>query len=96
MDGQLAARQSEKTMKPRETRRPDHRLAPVIEALEAGMELAHPGFDPAGQQRRRRANFSRPFGRGALAVQRVPSRERLDRITKKNHQGIVAGSSSPM
>lgn len=80
-------------MKPRGKKHDDRIIGwhPVIEALEAGMELARVLIQRDSKDDRTRQLLS-TLRAQRIPVQRVP-RERLDRITKKNHQGIVAFSS---
>lgn len=73
---------------------PDDRIIgwhPVLEALEAGKELARVLLQRDAKDDRTRM-LVKTLRERRIPIQRVP-RERLDRITKKNHQGIVAFSS---
>ena len=91
--GQLAPGKSQETMRPRPKKQDDRIIGwhPVLEALEEGMELARVLIQRDSRDDRTRKLLSTLRAR-RIPVQRVP-RERLDRITKKNHQGIVAFSS---
>ncbi len=90
---QLATRKSEETMRPRPKKQDDRIIGwhPVLEALEEGLELARVLIQRDNRDDRNRQLMSTLRAR-RIPVQRVP-RERLDRITKKNHQGIIAFAS---
>lgn len=78
----------------RTPRRPDDRIIgwhPVQEALDAGKELARVLLQRDAKDDRTKL-LVKVLRERRIPIQRVP-RERLDRITKKNHQGIVAFSS---
>lgn len=64
---------------------------PILEALDAGKELARVLLQRDAKDDRTRMLVKKLRDR-RIPIQRVP-RERLDRITKKNHQGIIAFSS---
>ena len=91
--GKLAPGKSQETMRPRPKKQDDRIIGwhPVLEALEEGMELARVLIQRDSRDDRTRQLLSTLRAR-RIPVQRVP-RERLDRITKKNHQGIIAFSS---
>ena len=91
--GQLAPGKSEKTKRPRSKKQDDRIIGwhPIQEALEEGLELARVLIQRDSRDERTRQLLSRLRAR-QIPVQRVP-RERLDRITKKNHQGIIAFAS---
>ena len=80
-------------MRPRPKKQDDRIIGwhPVLEALEEGLELARVLIQRDNRDDRTRQLLSTLRAR-RIPVQRVP-RERLDRITKKNHQGIIAFSS---
>ena len=90
---ELAPRKSEKQMRPRPKKQDDRIIGwhPVQEALDEGLELARVLIQRDSKDDRTRRLLSMLRARH-IPIQRVP-RERLDRITKKNHQGIVAFSS---
>ena len=90
---QLAPGKSEEKMRPRPKKQDDRIIGwhPVLEALEEGLELARVLIQRDNRDDRTRQLLSMLRAR-RIPVQRVP-RERLDRITKKNHQGIIAFSS---
>jgi len=92
-DLQLAKGQNQKKMN-RKPRRQDDRIIgwhPIQEALDAGMELARVLLQRDAKDDRTRM-LVKVLRDRRIPIQRVP-RERLDRITKKNHQGIIAFSS---
>lgn len=64
---------------------------PVQEALDAGKEFARVLLQRDAKDERTKLLVKTLRDR-RIPIQRVP-RERLDRITKKNHQGIVAFAS---
>ena len=80
-------------MRPRPKKQDDRIIGwhPVLEALEEGLELARVLIQRDNRDDRNRQLMSTLRAR-RIPVQRVP-RERLDRITKKNHQGIIAFAS---
>ena len=90
---QLAPGKSEEKMRPRSKKQDDRIIGwhPVLEALEEGLELARVLIQRDNRDDRNRRLISTLRAR-RIPVQRVP-RERLDRITKKNHQGIIAFTS---
>ena len=76
------------------TKKTDDRIIgwhPVIEALDEGLDLARVLIQRDSKDDRTRRLLSMLRAR-RIPVQRVP-KDRLDRITKKNHQGIVAFAS---
>ncbi len=78
----------------RRPKRTDDRIIgwhPILEALDAGNELARVLLQRDAKDDRTRMLVKKRRDR-RIPIQRVP-RERLDRITKKNHQGIIAFSS---
>ena len=78
----------------RRPKRTDDRIIgwhPILEALDAGNELARVLLQRDAKDDRTRMLVKKLRDR-RIPIQRVP-RERLDRITKKNHQGIIAFSS---
>ena len=78
----------------RRSRQDDDRIIgwhPVQEALEAGKEFARVLLQRDAKDDRTKLLVQVLRDR-RIPIQRVP-RERLDRITKKNHQGIVAFAS---
>ena len=89
----LAARKSEKTMRTRHKKQDDRIIGwhPVLEALEEGLDMARVLIQRDSKDDRTRRLLSMLRAR-RIPIQRVP-KDRLDRITKKNHQGIVAFAS---
>lgn len=78
----------------RRPRKEDDRIIgwhPVQEALDAGKEFARVLLQRDAKDERTKLLVKTLRDR-RIPIQRVP-RERLDRITKKNHQGIVAFAS---
>ena len=78
----------------RRSRQDDDRIIgwhPVQEALDAGKELARVLLQRDAKDERTKLLVKILRDR-RIPIQRVP-RERLDRITKKNHQGILAFAS---
>ena len=78
----------------RRPRKEDDRIIgwhPVQEALDAGKEFARVLLQRYAKDERTKLLVKTLRDR-RIPIQRVP-RERLDRITKKNHQGIVAFAS---
>ena len=78
----------------RRPKRTDDRIIgwhPILEALDAGNELARVLLQRDAKDDRTRMLVKKLRDR-RIPIQRVP-RERLDHITKKNHQGIIAFSS---
>lgn len=78
----------------RKPKGPDERIIgwhPILEALDAGKDLARVLLQRDAKDDRTRM-LMKTLRERRIPVQRVP-RERLDRITKKNHQGIIAFSS---
>lgn len=80
-------------MNPRPKKNDDRIIGwhPVLEALEAGHELARVLIQRDSKDDRTRRLLSMLRARN-IPTQRVP-KDRLDRITKKNHQGIIAFAS---
>jgi 23S rRNA (guanosine2251-2'-O)-methyltransferase len=90
---QLEKGQNKKKMN-RKPRHADDRIIgwhPIIEALDAGKELARVLLQRDAKDDRTR-ELMKTLRERRIPIQRVP-REKLDRITKKNHQGIIAFSS---
>lgn len=90
---QLEEGQNQETMN-RKPKNQDDRIIgwhPVQEALDAGKELARVLLQRDAKDERTRI-LVKTLRERHIPIQRVP-RERLDRITKKNHQGIVAFAS---
>ncbi|MDA8695449.1 23S rRNA (guanosine(2251)-2'-O)-methyltransferase RlmB [Flavobacteriales bacterium] len=78
----------------RRSRQDDDRIIgwhPIQEALDAGKELARVLLQRDAKDERTK-QLVKTLRDRRIPVQRVP-RERLDRITKKNHQGILAFAS---
>lgn len=78
----------------RRPKRADDRIIgwhPVLEALEAGKDMARVLLQRDAKDDRTKM-LVRTLRERGIPIQRVP-RERLDRITKKNHQGIIAFTS---
>lgn len=80
-------------MRPRPKKQDDRIIGwhPIKEALEEGVEMARVLIQRDSKDEKTKQLLSVLRAR-QIPVQRVP-RERLDRITKKNHQGIIAFSS---
>jgi 23S rRNA (guanosine2251-2'-O)-methyltransferase len=80
-------------MRPRPKKQDDRIIGwhPIKEALEEGVEMARVLIQRDSKDEKTKQLLSVLRSR-QIPVQRVP-RERLDRITKKNHQGIIAFSS---
>jgi 23S rRNA (guanosine2251-2'-O)-methyltransferase len=92
-DLKLAKGKNQKKMN-RKPHRADDRIIgwhPVQEALDAGLELARVLLQRDAKDERTQI-LVKTLRERRIPIQRVP-REKLDRITKKNHQGIVAFSS---
>ena len=90
---QLEKRQNQKAMNRRPKKADDRIIGwhPILEALDAGVELARVLLQRDAKDDRTRM-LVKTLRERRIPIQRVP-RERLDRITKKNHQGIIAFSS---
>ena len=88
----LAARKSEKTMRTRHKKQDDRiiELAPGM-SQEGWTWRRCSSSDSKDDRTRRLLSMLRAR---RIPVQRVP-KDRLDRITKKNHQGIVAFAGGP-